>query len=73
MLLPNQHFSLSAQMNGTLLSPYRMYYMYYGMPKGTCLTEVMSNSEKIMPIALAATELCFSEGIGQSVSYSVSQ
>ena len=31
------------------------------------------NSEKIKPIVLAVIELCLSEGISQSVSYSVSQ
>ena len=43
------------------------------MPKGTCRAEVMSNSEKIKPVALAVIELRLSEGISQSVTYSVSQ
>ena len=38
------------------------------MPKGTCQAEVMSNNEKIKPIALADIELCLSEGISQSVT-----
>ena len=44
-----------------------MHCMYSGMPKGTCRAEVMSNSEKIKPVALAIIELCLSEGISQSV------
>jgi len=47
--------------------------MYSGMAKGTSQSEVMLNSEKIKPIALAIVELCESEGISQSVSQSVSQ
>ena len=43
------------------------------MPKGTCWTEVTSNSEKMKSVALAVIELCLSEGISQSVSQSVSQ
>ena len=45
--------------------------MYCGMPKGTCRAEVMSNSEKIMPVVLAVIKLRLSEGISQSVSQSV--
>ena len=41
------------------------------MPKDTSLAEVMSNSEKIKPIALAVIELRLSEGISQSVTQSV--
>ena len=50
-----------------------MHCMYYGMPKGTCRAEVMSNSEKIKPVALAVIELLMSEGISWSVSYLLSQ
>ena len=48
--------------------------MYCGMPKGMCLTEATSNSEKIKSIALAIIELHvgLSEGISQLVSQSVS-
>ena len=49
----------------------RMHCMYYGMPKGTCRAEAMSNSEKIKPVALAVIELRLSEGISQSVTQSV--
>ena len=41
---------------------------YCGMPKSTCRDEVTSNSEKIKPIALAVSELHWSEGIRQLVS-----
>ena len=41
------------------------------MPKDTSRAEVTSNSEKIKPVALAFIELHLSEGISQSVSYSV--
>ena len=41
------------------------------MPKGTCLAEAMSNSEKIKPIALAVIELRLSVGISQLVTQSV--
>jgi len=43
------------------------------MPKGTSRAEAMLNSEKIKPVALAIIELCWSEGIRQLVSQSVSQ
>ena len=46
--------------------------MYCGMPKGTSQAEVMSNSEKIKPIASVVIELQLSEGIGQLLSQSVS-
>ena len=42
--------------------------MQCGMPKGTCQTELTSNSEKIKPVALAVIKLCLTEGISQSVS-----
>jgi len=42
--------------------------MYSGMAKGTSWAEVMSNSKKIKPVALAVVELCESEGISQSSS-----
>jgi len=38
------------------------------MPESTSWVEVTSNSEKIKLVALAITELCWSEGIGQLVS-----
>ena len=47
--------------------------MYCGMPKGTSQAEVMSNYEKIKPVALAVIELRLSEGISQSVSQLLSQ
>ena len=40
-----------------------IHCMYCGMPKGTCPAEVMSNGEKIKPVALAIIELRLSEGI----------
>ena len=43
------------------------------MPKGTPWVEATSNSEKIKSVALAVIELRLSEGISQSVTYSVSQ
>jgi len=42
--------------------------MYSGMAKGTSQAGVMSNSEKIKPVALAIVELRESEGISQAVS-----
>jgi len=42
--------------------------MYSGMEKGTSQAEVVLNSEKIKPLALAIVELCESEGIRQLVS-----
>jgi len=43
--------------------------MYSGTAKGTSQAEVMSNSEKIKPVALAIVE---SEGIRKAVSLLVS-
>jgi len=43
------------------------------MPKGTSWAKVTWSREKIKPVALAIDELCWSEGIRQSVSQSVSQ
>ena len=43
------------------------------MSKGTSWDEVMLNSEKIKPVALAVIELCLSEGISQSVTQSVTR
>ena len=51
----------------------KMHCMYCGMPKGTCPAEAMSNSEKIKTLALAVIKVRLSEGISQSVIYSVSQ
>jgi len=45
-----------------------MHCMYSGMAKGTSQAEVMSNSEKINPVALAIIELRESEGIWQAVN-----
>ena len=74
VLLPNQYFLL---MNGTqrrtLVSPRRMHCTYCGMQKSTRRNEATSNSEKIKPVALAIIELRLSEGISQSVTYSVNQ
>jgi len=50
-----------------------MHGMYTGVAKGNSQAEVMSNSKKIKPIALAIVELRDSEGIMQAVSQSVSQ
>jgi len=65
MVPPNQHFLLSAKMNGTQrrtpVNPRRMYCIYCSMPKGTSQAEAMSNSEKIKLIALAVIKLCLSE------------
>jgi len=59
-------------MNGTqrktLASPWRMHYMYSGAAIGTSGAEVMLNSKKTKPVALAIVELCESEGISQVVS-----
>ena len=49
-----------------------MHIKYCGMPKGTCQAKATSNSENIKPVTLAVVKLRLSEGIGQSVSYSVS-
>jgi len=43
------------------------------MAKGTSQAEVMSNSEKIKPVALDIVELCLSEGISQSRNQAVSR
>jgi len=42
--------------------------MYSGMAKGTSRAEVMLNSKKIKPVALAIVELRESENIRQLVS-----
>jgi len=42
--------------------------MYSGIAKGTSRAEVMSNSEKIKPVALAIVELRECEGIRQLAS-----
>jgi len=63
----NRHLLWWAKMNGTqrrvLLSPWRIYYMHYGVPKGTSRDKATSNSKKIKPIALAVIKLRLSEGI----------
>ena len=83
MLLSNQHFLLSAKMNGTQrrtlvhISPKNALYVLpsmpkaKSMPKGTCWAKTTLNSEKIKPVALAVIKLCLSEGISQSVRQSV--
>ena len=75
VLSPNQHFLLSAKMNGTqrrtLVNPWRMHCTYCGMPKGTCQAKTTSNSENIKLVALAVIELRLSEGISQLVSQSL--
>ena len=64
---PNQHFSLSAKMNGTqrktLIS---LHCTNCGVTKGTSQAEAMSNSEKIKLVVLAIIELCLLEGSSQS-------
>ena len=52
---------------------YVLRYANCGMPKRTCRAEATSKSEKIKPVALAVIELHLSEGISQSVTYSVSR
>ena len=42
-----------------------MHCTYCGVPKGTCPTKAMSNSEKIKPVALAIIKVHLSEGISQ--------
>ena len=64
-------FLLLAKMNGTQRRT--LVYTYCSKPKGTCLAEAMLNSEKIKPVALAIIELCLSEGIGQSVTQSITR
>jgi len=46
--------------------------MHSGMANGTSQAEPMSNSETIKPVALTIVKLRLSEGISQSVSWSVS-
>ena len=66
------HFSLLAKMNGTqsrtLVNPWRIHctVVHQKAPLGPL------NSEKIKPVALVDIELRLSEGISQSVNYSVS-
>jgi len=45
-----------------------MHCIYSGIAKGTSQAEVMSNSKKIKPVALAIVKLCKSKGISQSAS-----
>jgi len=66
----NQHFFLSAKMNGTQKEgtgksmKNALYILWYA--KGTSQVKVTSNSEKIKCIALANVELCWFEGIRQA-------
>jgi len=64
----NQHFSWWTKMNGTQRRSMKnaLYVQRYG--KRTSRAEVMSNSEKIKPVALAIVEVCKSEGIRQAGS-----
>ena len=48
-----------------------MHCTYCSIPKGTSWAKVMSDSEKIKPVALAIIELRLSEGISYSVSQSL--
>ena len=50
-----------------------LYCTYCGMPKDTSRVEAMLNSEKVKPIDLAVFELHLSEGISQSVGWSVNK
>ena len=74
MLPPNQHFLLSAVMNGTQRRTHEEYVIHTVVrqkaPLGPKLCQTV---KKIRPIALAINELCLSEGISQSVTQSVSQ
>ena len=70
MLLPNQHYLLSAKMNGTQR---RAHEECCGMPNGTCRAKAMSNSEKIKPVALAVIKLRLSESISQLLIQLLSQ
>jgi len=54
----------------TLGNPWRMHCTHCSMLKGTCQAKVMSNSEKIEPIALAVIKLRLFEGISHSVEFS---
>jgi len=68
---PNKHFSLSAKMNGTQIKEDNgesINNALYSMLKGTSRAEMMSNGEKIKPVALAIVRLRWSEGIKQLVS-----
>ena len=47
--------------------------MHCTYAKGTCPAEVMLNSEKIKPVALANIDLHLSEGISQAVCQASSQ
>ena len=53
MLPPNQCILLPAEMNGTqrrtLVIPWKMYYIYYCMQKGTSWTAATSRSKKTSP------------------------
>ena len=62
MLLPNQNFSLSAKMNGTQRSPWRMHCICTVV---CCKAPLELNREKIKPIALAIIELCLHQAVSQ--------
>ena len=47
-----------------------LYVLWYA--KGTSQAEATLNCEKIKPVSLAVIELCSSQGISQTVAYSVS-
>jgi len=52
----------------TKVSPRCMHYSYCGWQKGTSWVKATLNGEKNEPVVLAIVELCWSEGIRQSVS-----
>ena len=80
-LLPNQHLLLSAKNDWNTKedsgkSMKNALYIIIAVPmsKSTSQAEMMSNSEKIKPIALAVIKLHLSEGVNfLSFSYSVGQ
>jgi len=57
----------------SLVSPSKMHCMYSSMVKGTSQAEVMSNSKKIKPVALAIVKLPESEDIREAGRQLVSQ
>ena len=70
---PNQHFLLSAKMNGmqrrTLVhvNPWKMHCMYCGMPKGTSQAKTTLNWEKIKLVALEVILVWRHQSVSQSV------
>ena len=76
VLAPKRHLSLSAKRMGhqrrTLVSPWRMYCTYCGMPKSTCRAEATSDSEKNQARSLSRRRVTL-VWRHQSVTYSVSR